>query len=133
MEKEDININETIKDNTPGVKMIVDNEDLYKLYGKLLADSAEDTKKYYTEIRLLENKLSTVKKILLTIIYGLIAIIIASVVGLTVVFSSMTIEINNSTDSGAYGDIEMYDNSNIDNSSENVDGEQVNNNYYTED
>jgi hypothetical protein len=102
-------------------------EDLGKMYGNLLIDTAKMEKQHHEEMEVLKKQLDSTKKILLSIIAGLTIIILALIIGATIVFSSITLEINIGETSGTYGDITLSDEASLDNSSSNVEGDQTNN------
>jgi cytochrome b subunit of formate dehydrogenase len=72
------------------LKLEVDEKDLSKMYGLLLNDAAK------TEASLVK-RYNIIKNILIAVICSLTTIIIAIIIGLTIVFSRITIVVDNNT------------------------------------
>lgn len=106
------------------IKLELSTDDMKKMYGMLLTDAAKVSQEESNRYNLLMEKFEHRKRVDSTIIIGLIAVIIAIVVGITVIFSTMTIIINNGNDE-KYGEVTMYDESKInsDNTTNNIDTE----------
>lgn len=107
--------------DTSSVQLSLDRGDLYKMYGSLLLDQAVLDKQHKDEMDLLNKKMEKNQKIYLSIIYCFTAIMISIIVGSAILLSCKT-------DSNTFGDIQMYDSSSFDDSSENDTIE----NYYTQ-
>jgi hypothetical protein len=80
MEDEVTSMDTNSNNNESKTQLTIDGYDLEKMYGLLLRDSAEATKQHYDEYKLLEKRLDNVKKISLSIIWGLIMIILALII-----------------------------------------------------
>lgn len=119
------------------IKMEMSVEDMQRMYGALLQDSAESARQADKEYKLLEKRYSNIKKMGLAIIYGLISIIIALIIAITIIFSSMTIVVENGGES-SIGTLNLSDEATI-NTLDNSDNHSTNtietdsyNNYYNE-
>lgn len=103
-------------------------EDLQKMYGLLLEDSAKAEREHRRECEVLMKKLDNNRKLTKLIIIAFTSILLALIVGATIVFSSMTLEFDVSLDSNSLGTVTVDNESTFDNSTTNVQGD-YNNNY----